>query len=135
MPSLVGSEMCIRDRFYCHYDVQPVDPLDLWDTEPFEPTRIGDRLYGRGMSDDKGNIGARLAAIRAFIDERGGVPCNIKMFCEGEEESGSINLPDLIAERGDDFMADACIWEGGGRNLNDDPVSYTHLTLPTICSV
>ena len=60
--------------FYCHYDVQPVDPLDLWDTEPFEPTRIGDRLYGRGMSDDKGNIGARLAAVRAFIDERGGVP-------------------------------------------------------------
>jgi len=113
--------------FYCHYDVQPVDPLDLWDTEPFEPTRIGDRLYGRGMSDDKGNIGARLAAVRAFIDERGGVPCNIKMFCEGEEESGSINLPDLIAERGHDFKADACIWEGGGRNLNDDPFMYLGL--------
>ena len=113
--------------FYCHYDVQPVDPLDLWETEPFEPTRIGDRLYGRGMSDDKGNIGARLAAIRAFIDERGGVPCNIKMFCEGEEESGSINLPDLIAERGDNFKADACIWEGGGRNLNDDPFMYLGL--------
>jgi acetylornithine deacetylase/succinyl-diaminopimelate desuccinylase-like protein len=49
------------------------------------------------------------------------------MFCEGEEESGSINLPDLIAERGDDFRADACIWEGGGRNLNDDPFMYLGL--------
>ena len=113
--------------FYCHYDVQPVDPLNLLDTDPFEPTRVGDRLYGRGMSDDKGNIGARLAAIRAFREERGGVPCNIKFFCEGEEESGSVNLPDLIAERGDDFRADACIWEGGGRNLNNDPFMYLGL--------
>ena len=113
--------------FYRHYDVQPVDPLDLWDTDPFEPTRVGDRLYGRGMSDDKGNIGARLAAIRAFVDERGAVPCNIKMFCEGEEESGSVNLPGLIAERGDDFRADTCIWEGGGRNLNNDPFMYLGL--------
>ena len=127
MPSSENPETAPTLLFYCHYDVQPVDPLALWDTDPFEPTQIGDRLYGRGMSDDKGNIGARLAAIRAFIDQRGGVPCNIKMFCEGEEESGSIILPDLIAERGDDFRADACIWEGGGRNLNDDPFMYLGL--------
>ena len=127
MPSSENPEAAPTLLFYCHYDVQPVDPLDLWDTDPFEPTQIGDRLYGRGMSDDKGNIGARLAAVRAFIDQRGGVPCNIKMFCEGEEESGSINLPALIAERGDDFRADACIWEGGGRNLNDDPFMYLGL--------
>ena len=127
MPALNDPETAPTLLFYCHYDVQPVDPLELWDTDPFEPTQVDDRLYGRGMSDDKGNIGARLAAIRAFVDERGGVPCNIKMFCEGEEESGSINLPDLIAERGDDFKADACIWEGGGRNLNDDPFMYLGL--------
>ena len=134
LPSVYGSlpasqnpETAPTLLFYCHYDVQPVDPLDLWDTDPFEPTRVGDRLYGRGMSDDKGNIGARLAAIRAFTEVRGGVPCNIKMFCEGEEESGSVNLPDLIAERGNDFRADACIWEGGGRNLNNDPFMYLGL--------
>ncbi|MCI0873439.1 MAG: M20/M25/M40 family metallo-hydrolase [Chloroflexi bacterium] len=127
MPASENPDTSPTLLFYCHYDVQPVDPLDLWDTDPFEPTRVDDRLYGRGMSDDKGNIAARLAAIRAFIDERGGVPCNIKMFCEGEEESGSINLPALIAERGDDFKADACIWEGGGRNLNDDPFMYLGL--------
>jgi acetylornithine deacetylase/succinyl-diaminopimelate desuccinylase-like protein len=127
MPASHASDEAPTLLFYCHYDVQPVDPLDLWNTDPFEPTRVGDRLYGRGMSDDKGNIGARLAAIRAFIDERGGVPCNIKMFCEGEEESGSTNLPDLIDERGDDFRADACIWEGGGRNLNNDPFMYLGL--------
>ena len=127
MPASENPESAPTLLFYCHYDVQPVDPLDLWDTDPFEPAQVGDRFYGRGMSDDKGNIGARLAAIRAFRDERGGVPCNIKMFCEGEEESGSVNLPALIEQRGDDFKADACIWEGGGRNLNNDPFMYLGL--------
>jgi acetylornithine deacetylase/succinyl-diaminopimelate desuccinylase-like protein len=113
--------------FYTHYDVQPVDPLDLWESDPFKPERRGDRLYGRGMSDDKGNIIARIAAIRAFNDLRGGLPCNLKFFAEGEEESGSINLPDLIAQRGQDFAADACIWEGGGRDANNDPFVYLGL--------
>ncbi len=113
--------------FYTHYDVQPPDPLELWDSPPFEPTRKGDRVYGRGISDDKGNIAARLAAIRAFMEVRGGLPCNIKFFVEGEEESGSVNLPALIAQRGDDFRADACIWEGGGRNLSGDPFMYLGL--------
>ena len=73
---------------YVHYDVQPTDPIELWETDPFEPTRVGERLYGRGMSDDKGNIAARLAVIDAFREEWGGLPCNIKIFAEGEEESG-----------------------------------------------
>ena len=113
--------------FYTHYDVQPPEPLELWETPPFEPTRRGDRLFGRGMSDDKGNVAARLAAIRAFLDVRGGLPCNVKFFVEGEEESGSRNLPELIAERGQDFKADACIWEGGGRNAANDPFIYLGL--------
>ena len=58
---------------YVHYDVQPTDPIELWETDPFEPTRKDDRLYGRGMSDDKGNIAARLAVINAFREEWGGV--------------------------------------------------------------
>ena len=112
---------------YTHYDVQPVDPLELWETRPFEPTRVGDRLYGRGMSDDKGNIVARLAVIDAFRAEWGGLPCNVKFLAEGEEESGSPNMPALVAERGGDFVADACIWEGGGRNAQDRPLIYLGL--------
>lgn len=131
LPSVFGqSEGDRTDRtllFYTHYDVQPVDPLELWDSDPFEPVRKGDRLYGRGMSDDKGNIVARLAAIRAFREVRGSLPSNLKFFAEGEEESGSINLPALIAQRGSDFSADACIWEGGGRNAANDPFMYLGL--------
>ncbi len=112
---------------YTHYDVQPTDPIELWDTDPFEPTRVGHRLYGRGMSDDKGNIAARLAVLDAFREEWGGLPCNVKFFAEGEEESGSKNLPRLIAERGHQFIADACIWEGGGRNAQNRPLIYLGL--------
>lgn len=131
LPSVFG-EITGRNKertllFYTHYDVQPVDPIELWDTNPFQPVKKGNRFYGRGMSDDKGNIVARLAAIRAFLDKRGEVPCNIKFFCEGEEESGSINLPALIEERGHDFKADACIWEGGGRTASNIPFMYLGL--------
>ena len=112
---------------YVHYDVQPTDPIELWETDPFEPTRKGDRLYGRGMSDDKGNIAARLAVINAFRDEWGGLPCNVKIFAEGEEESGSPNLPGLIEANKNILTADACIWEGGGRNAQNRPVIYLGL--------
>lgn len=112
---------------YVHYDVQPTDPIELWETEPFEPTRKEDRLYGRGMSDDKGNIAARLAVINAFADEWGGLPCNVKIFAEGEEESGSPNLPGLIENHKSMLTADACIWEGGGRNAQNRPLIYLGL--------
>jgi acetylornithine deacetylase/succinyl-diaminopimelate desuccinylase-like protein len=113
--------------FYTHYDVQPPEPLELWESPPFEPARRGDRIYGRGVSDDKGNVAARLAAIRAFQEVRGGLPCNLKFFVEGEEEIGSPNLPALIGQSGSRFKADACIWEGGGRNLAGDPLIYLGL--------
>ncbi len=112
---------------YTHYDVQPVDPLHLWDTAPFEPTRKADRFYGRGMSDDKGNIAARLAVIKAFQDEWGGLPCNVKFFAEGEEESGSPNLGEILKEHGWKLTADACIWEGGGRTAQNKPLIYLGL--------
>ncbi len=129
-PSVFGKSDGVSDHtllFYTHYDVQPPEPLELWESEPFVPTRRGDRLYGRGMSDDKGNIAARLAAIRAFREVRGELPCNLKFFVEGEEEIGSPNLGGLIEQRGRDFMADACIWEGGGRTLSNDPFIYLGL--------
>ena len=112
---------------YVHYDVQPTDPIELWETDPFEPTRKDDRLYGRGMSDDKGNIAARLAVINAFKDVWGGLPCNVKVFAEGEEESGSPNLPGLIETYRSKLAADACIWEGGGRNAQNRPLIYLGL--------
>ena len=69
--------------FYNHYDVQPPDPLDEWTSPPFEPVRRGDAIYGRGISDDKGNIVSRMLAIRAMKQAFGGLPCNVKFFIEG----------------------------------------------------
>ncbi|MFW6174305.1 MAG: M20/M25/M40 family metallo-hydrolase, partial [Chloroflexota bacterium] len=129
-PSVLGRSMAGNGPtllFYTHYDVQPADPLELWESPPFEPQRRAGRIFGRGVSDDKGNIVARLAAIRAFREVRGGLPCNLKFFAEGEEEIGSPNLAGLVAERGEELMADACIWEGGGRNSNGDPFIYLGL--------
>ena len=129
-PVVLGTSDGASDKtllFYTHYDVQPPEPLELWESDPFEPERRGERLFGRGMSDDKGNIVARLAAIKAFRDIRGELPCKLKFLAEGEEEIGSRNLRPVIKQRGDDFKADACIWEGGGRNLNNDPFLYQGL--------
>jgi len=125
LPSVFGVQEGAADRtllLYTHYDVQPPDPLELWESGPFEPERRGDRLYGRGASDDKGNIVARLAAIRAFREVRGELPCRVKFFAEGEEESGSKNLHGLIEQRGGQFKADACIWESGGRTGDGTPL-------------
>ncbi len=80
---------------YGHYDVQPPDPLDLWNTKPFEPTINGDRLFGRGTSDMKGQIIACLSAVEAVL-KQGDLPLNIKVIFEGEEEIGSPNLPAFI---------------------------------------
>lgn len=82
---------------YGHYDVQPPDPLDLWKTRPFEPTIIGDRLFGRGSSDMKGQIIASLSAVNSIL-KQGEIPLNIKVIIEGEEEIGSPNLAVFIEE-------------------------------------
>jgi len=100
--------------FYDHYDVQPPEPLELWTSPPFEPVRRNGKLYGRGVSDNKGNIAARLAAIRAWREVRGGVPCGIKFCIEGDEEIGSPQMEEFVAEHRELLSADACIWEGGG---------------------
>jgi len=129
-PSIFGEYNTNSDKtlmFYTHYDVQPPEPLELWESDPFHPEKRGNRLYGRGMSDDKGNIAARLAAIRAFLDTENKLPCNIKFFVEGEEEMGSKNLMSLIEKNKTLLTADACIWEGGGRNMSDNPFIYLGL--------
>ena len=77
---------------YCHYDVQPVDPLDLWVRPPFEPRIENGRIYARGASDDKGQLHLHLWAARAWLQAEGRLPINVRYIFEGEEESGSTNF-------------------------------------------
>jgi acetylornithine deacetylase/succinyl-diaminopimelate desuccinylase-like protein len=82
---------------YGHYDVQPPEPLELWETPPFEPTQRGENLYGRGASDMKGQVIASLKSVEAYT-QTGELPINIKFIIEGEEEIGSPSLGSFIAE-------------------------------------
>ena len=83
--------------FYNHYDVQPPEPLELWESPPFEPQIRDGKMYGRGVSDDKGHLVARLFALDALLAE-GDLPCNVKFIVEGEEETASVNLAKFIHE-------------------------------------
>jgi Acetylornithine deacetylase/Succinyl-diaminopimelate desuccinylase and related deacylases len=102
--------------FYNHYDVQPPDPLDEWETEAFTPTIHDGKLFCRGVSDNKGNLMARLVAIEHFNKTEGGLPCNVKFLIEGEEEIGSVHLEAYIKKYADLWAdSDGCIWEFGGK--------------------
>jgi acetylornithine deacetylase/succinyl-diaminopimelate desuccinylase-like protein len=107
---------------YNHYDVQPPDPLDEWQTEPFEPTRRDGKVYGRGISDDKGNLVARIAAIRAIKATRGHLPTRIKFLIEGDEEIGSPLFEEFVEEHRALLKADACVWEGSGVDPRGRPL-------------
>jgi acetylornithine deacetylase/succinyl-diaminopimelate desuccinylase-like protein len=99
--------------FYGHYDVQPVDPLDLWDSDPFDPqiedTAKGRVIRGRGTSDDKGQLMTFVEACRAWTAEHGSLPCKITFFFEGEEESGSPSLIPFLKEHADELKADVAL--------------------------
>src|SRR5215208_8416698 len=112
---------------YNHYDVQPPEPLELWDTPPFKPALRDGKLYGRGVSDDKGHIVSRLFAIDSLLDADGELPCNVKFIIEGEEETASINLFEFIKQNKDLLKADACMWEFGGVDHRDVPMQYLGL--------
>ena len=77
---------------YAHYDVQPVDPLDLWTTPPFEPAIRDNRIYARGAADDKGQMMIHFKSVEALMQIRGKLPVNVKFLVEGEEEIGSPSL-------------------------------------------
>jgi len=119
--------------FYNHYDVQPPEPLELWESPPFEPEQRDGKLYGRGVSDDKGHIVARLFALDALLDSEGELPCNIKFVIEGEEETASVHLHQFVLDHKDLLTADACMWEFGGVNEDEVPIQY--LGLRGICYV
>lgn len=92
--------------FYGHYDVQPVDPVNLWTSPPFEPTIRGENLYARGSADDKGQVFVHLKGVEAYMQNQGSLPCNLKMLIEGEEEVGSANLESFVKDHRDLLKAD-----------------------------
>jgi len=112
---------------YNHYDVQPEDPAELWTSPPFEATERDGRIYGRGSSDDKGQLISRIAALRAVREVLGRFPCRVKVMVEGEEEIGSPHVESFIQEHKDLLAADGCVWEFGG--VNDEGHPEVHLGL------
>jgi len=119
--------------FYNHYDVQPPEPLELWDSPPFEPTLRDGKLFARGVSDDKGHLVSRLFAIDSLLANDGELPCKIKFVIEGEEEISSVHLKDFVINHKEKLKADACIWEFGGVDHREVPIQY--LGLRGICYV
>ncbi|MDA9822600.1 M20/M25/M40 family metallo-hydrolase, partial [Paracoccaceae bacterium] len=99
--------------FYGHYDVQPVDPVELWDSDPFDPqlqdTQGGRVIRGRGSSDDKGQLMTFIEACRAWQSVHGSLPCRITFFFEGEEESGSPSLVPFLQENKAELSADLAL--------------------------
>jgi acetylornithine deacetylase/succinyl-diaminopimelate desuccinylase-like protein len=106
---------------YGHYDVQPPDPLNKWDTPPFEPSIRDDKLYARGVSDDKGPLMIPILVAEAFRERRGSLPINLKMIIEGEEESGSPHFEPLIARLKDRLAADLVVSADGAMWRADLP--------------
>ncbi len=105
---------------YTHYDVQPADPEDAWESPPWEARVVGDRLIGRGTTDAKGNLMAHLKAVQA-LKATGGMPINIKFLFDGEEESGSPSLPGFVDSHRDLLMADAALSFDGGFDAGNIP--------------
>ncbi|NOT35561.1 MAG: M20/M25/M40 family metallo-hydrolase [Candidatus Eisenbacteria bacterium] len=116
-----------RLLFYNHYDVQPAEPLELWESPPFTLTRRGQFAFGRGISDDKGHLTARLLALDALLAAGGELPCGITFIVEGEEEVSSPNLPGFVRSHRELLAADACVWEFGSVDHREVPMQYCGL--------
>ncbi len=108
--------------FYNHYDVQPAEPFDLWDDPPFSGTRRGNKIFGRGATDDKGELITRIKSVEAYLKSTGDVPCNIKFVIEGEEETGSAHIENYLKKYKKKFSCDAVIWEFGYVDAKDRPI-------------
>jgi acetylornithine deacetylase/succinyl-diaminopimelate desuccinylase-like protein len=121
-PAAVWGEQRGRSGYtlllYNHYDVQPVDPIDRWESPPFEPTLRDGKLFARGASDNKAELAVRLAVVRALREE-GELPIGLRWIVEGEEEVGSPNFATIVQRNVDLLRADACLWEGGAAMLSD----------------
>lgn len=121
---IIFAEWCHKPRrptllIYGHYDVQPADPYDEWRSPPFEPIVRGNDLYGRGASDDKGQLFAHVKALEGFLQTSGELPVNIKCMFEGEEEVGSPSLAAFLSRYQDRLAADVAV-------LSDMPIPATN---------
>ena len=112
---------------YCHYDVQPVDPIDLWETAPFEPFVKDGRVVGRGSADDKGQLHMHLKAAEALLTTRGRLPLNLRYIFEGEEESTGANLPGWLEANRARLAADAVVISDTGFFEGNVPAITTSL--------
>jgi len=110
--------------FYGHYDVQPVDPVNLWTSPPFEATVRDGEIYARGAADDKGQVFMHIKAVEAFMKQAGSLPLNIKFFIEGEEEVGSVHLDQFVRDHKQDLAADVVV-------ISDSPMFDRGV--PSIC--
>ena len=110
--------------FYGHYDVQPVDPVNLWTSPPFEATVRDGEIYARGSADDKGQVFMHFKAVEAHIKQHGRLPVNMKFLIEGEEEVGSANLDNFITAHKDQLKADVVV-------ISDSPMFDRGI--PSIC--
>ena len=108
--------------FYNHYDVQPPEPIELWNDDPFSGKIDGNLVFGRGASDDKGELITRIKAVQYFLDKTGDVPCNVKFVVEGEEEIGSTHLEQYLNKYREKFSCDATIWEFGYVDERERPI-------------
>jgi acetylornithine deacetylase/succinyl-diaminopimelate desuccinylase-like protein len=120
----LGAEGAPTILFYGHYDVQPVDPLELWESPPFEATVRDGEIYARGAADDKGQVFMHFKAIEAHLKQNGRLPVNIRIILEGEEEVGSSHLDDFIREHKEDLAADVVV-------ISDSPMFDRGI--PSIC--
>ncbi len=110
--------------FYGHYDVQPPEPLELWSSPPFEPTIRSGRIYGRGIADNKGQHLCHVLAVRAWREAAGELPVTAKFLIEGEEETGSPHLADLVRNQHDLLRADLVYTSDGGMHPSGRPAVY-----------
>jgi acetylornithine deacetylase/succinyl-diaminopimelate desuccinylase-like protein len=124
-PVVYGDWLHAPDRptilVYGHFDVQPVDPIDLWSNPPFDPIVRDGRVYARGASDNKGNMLLPILAIEALLKAEGTLPVNLKLLFEGQEEIGSPQLPDFLAAQKETFACDLVVNADAGQFSEDEP--------------
>ncbi|MEA2524995.1 MAG: hypothetical protein QOF01_2195 [Thermomicrobiales bacterium] len=104
---------------YDHYDVQPPEPLELWESEPFAADIRDGKVYARGVADNRGDVMARVQAIETYRAVVGELPIKVKFLIEGEEEIGSPSLPAFVESHRELLQADGCLWEAGSRDEED----------------
>ena len=116
-PMIVGRRGNLPNKptilLYGHYDVQPPEPLEAWESPPFEPTIRNGRIYARGIGDNKGQHFAQLLAIESHLAVNGDLPCNVIVLLEGEEEVGSPHIAEFVRQHGDMLKADLVVTADG----------------------